>query len=146
MHRETWAASLGSTHSMPGAPTHSHAAAPEPSPGGRAACLPGQSFRCEPRSRCEAGPAGCRRLCASAAGPGLAPPSPLHAGRASPDGHERAGGSAADVVVATEELLLQEGPHAAVQRLGGVLQQAGRQRVQEELLDLLLLPLQLPHQ
>lgn len=65
---------------------------------------------------------------------------------ASPDGNESAGSFAADVVIGTEKLLLQEGHHAAAQSLSGILHQAGRQCVQEEFLDLFLLPLQLPHQ
>ena len=65
---------------------------------------------------------------------------------ASPDSDERAGGFAADAAVGAQELLLQEGHRTAGQRLGGILREAGGQRVQQERLDFFLLPLQLPHQ
>lgn len=75
------------------------------------------------------------------------PPSLLHPlGPGSPDRNECAGSFAANVIIGAKELLLQEGHHVATQRLGGILHQAGRQCVQEEPLDLFLLPLQLPHE
>lgn len=78
--------------------------------------------------------------------PRAGPSRPIHTALASPDGNESAGGFAADVVIGTEELLLQEGHNATAQSLSGVLHQAGRQCVQEEFLDLFVLSLQLPHQ
>lgn len=76
----------------------------------------------------------------------LLPPSLLcPRGPGSPDCNEHTGSFASNVIVGAKELLLQEGHHTATQRFSGILHQAGCQCVQEELLDLFLLPLQLPH-